>query len=78
MNKERRKKLKTVCDLLEQALETLETVQEEEQESFDNLPEGIQQSEKGEAIEENAYRLDDIIVCIEDQLNEIEDICGGE
>ena len=50
MNKARRSKLEKVWSVLEEVLQ-------EEQECFDNLPESLQRSDKGEMIEEN---IDDL------------------
>lgn len=52
MNKVRRKKIGEAIDLIEQAREILESVMDEEQDAFDNLPEGLQSSERGETMEE--------------------------
>lgn len=60
MNNDRRKVLAEAKDLIEQ-------------ESFDNLPEGLQQSERGEQMEENVSNLessmnslDEVISCLEE------------
>lgn len=44
MNAKRRKKIQGICD-------ELDVLMEEEQEAFDNLPESIQYSERGEVFE---------------------------
>lgn len=77
MNKVRRKELNRALDMLAEARAIIEAMREEEQECFDNMPEGLQCSELGEKIEENADRLDDIVSCIEDQENELDDIING-
>lgn len=51
MNKARRKEIARAIALIEEAAGILETVKDEEQESFDNMPEGLQCSERGEAME---------------------------
>ena len=51
MNKTRRKRLAEAAELLEQARDILEEVKDEEQEAHDNLPESLQQSERGEEME---------------------------
>ena len=51
MNNDRRKELDRAIAMIEDVRSIIETAQEEEQESFDNFPEGLQQSEKGEAME---------------------------
>ena len=53
MNKTRRKWLeKTIATLEDQKLE-LESICEEEQEAYDNMPESLQESEKGQTMYEN-------------------------
>ena len=57
MNKQRRKQIAAAIELIEQAQAILEEVTAEEQEAYDNLPEGIQASERGELMEEYIYTL---------------------
>ncbi len=57
MNKPRRK-------ILEEILAKLEDVKCDEEEAFENMPESIQYSERGERIEEN-------VQCLEDALDNI-------
>lgn len=77
MNRPRRKELNRALEMLAEARAIIEAMQEEEQESFDNMPEGLQVSELGEKIEENAQRLEDVIGYIEEQEQELEDIING-
>lgn len=58
MNKDRRKRLQEICDILEEQQAALEEIRDEEQESFDNLPESLQCTERGQALEESAGDLD--------------------
>ena len=58
MNKDRRKRLQEICDILEEQQAALEEIRDEEQEAFDNLPEGLQCTERGQAMEEAAGDLD--------------------
>lgn len=57
---------------LEDIKSEIETLQEAEQEKFDNMSEGLQQSEKGQKIEEAANALSDIVSNVESALVEIE------
>lgn len=57
MNKARRKQLEDLIEQLSGIKDGIEAVLEEEQEAFDNLPEGIQASERGEAMQENIDNL---------------------
>ena len=60
MNNTRRKLLKQAVALLEKANEIIESVADEEQESYDCLPEGIIDSERGIQMEENIENLTNI------------------
>ncbi len=74
MNKVRRKEIAKAIELLEQAREILESVRDDEQEAFDNMPESLQGSERGEAMEEYIYTLEETIEAIDtDELQEIVD-----
>lgn len=65
MNKDRRKRLDQAQKILEDIKEQFDTardlirdVAEEEREAFDNLSEGLQQAERGQAMEAAADALD--------------------
>ena len=76
MDKQRRKKLEDVLDRLQGCMMDLEYIKEEEQESYDNLPESLQYSEKGEQMQENVDDLDYVISDLDqviDSVNEIID-----
>lgn len=60
MNNDRRKQLQKIEQSLEEIEGQIQLLSEEEQDSFYNLPEGIQESERGQKIEENAGELEDI------------------
>ena len=61
MNKDRRKQIDEAGSLLQDALAIIQQLADEEQESFDNMPEGLQQSERGIASEEAAEELSDAV-----------------
>lgn len=61
MNKARRQRVDTALGRLQEALDILYYVQEEEQEAFDNMPETLQESEKGEVMEEGLCCLSDAV-----------------
>ena len=46
--------------------EILEEVRDEEQESYDNLPEGLQAGERGEQMQENVDNLEEFIGYLEE------------
>lgn len=79
MNNTRRKELRGIMKLIEaaqdmmtEAAERIEAVMDEEQECFDNLPEGIQMSERGEHMEECIDNLSEIIDMLDIDFDEID------
>ena len=78
MNAQRRKDIQVGIDkmndamaLLEESKSIFETASEEERDAYENLPESIQESERGCAMEEAADNLDDIVSSIDDYISEI-------
>ena len=73
MNNQRRKEIQAVLDELAALRSRVEDLQSEEQDYFDNMPENLQQSERGEKAEQAASRLEDALTAfdeIEEALNE--------
>lgn len=67
MNKDRRKQLDEALKLLDeadalaqQAFEIVEAVRDEEEEAYDNLPESLQQGERGENMQSAICSLENI------------------
>lgn len=75
MNKARRKELARVVDLLDQARDLLETIRDEEQEAFDNLPESIQCSERGGAMENCISTMEEMLDYLD--TGELQEIVDG-
>jgi DNA repair ATPase RecN len=73
MNNERRKQIEEAQNLLDNAREILDLAANEEQDSFDNLPEGLQASERGERMEEIATQLADVVTILEDAFETLND-----
>ena len=69
MNAPRRKSIQEVIDQLEELKSTIETIMDEEQEAYDNLPENLQGSERGEAMSEAADNLDSAFSSMEEVLD---------
>lgn len=57
MNADRRKRISTLISTIEQALSEIETLRDEEQDVYDNMPESIQGGEKGERAQAAADAL---------------------
>jgi len=61
MNPQRRARIKAQADEISNIIEDLELIRDEEQQAFDNLPDGIQDCEKGENMAEAVVEIDDQI-----------------
>lgn len=73
MNAQRRKEIQAVLNELADLRSRVDTLHNEEQEAFDNMPEGLQASDRGQASEAAASALDDALSAfdeIETSLNE--------
>lgn len=73
MNAQRRKEIQKAIALIENAKEILEYVAEEEGNAFDNLPESIQYSERGERMEEIKDNIEDVCSELEYQIEDLQD-----
>ena len=76
MNKWRRIMIDDAISYLEKAKEILETVLEEEQEYFDNMPEGLQSSEKGDKAQEAISNLDVSVDALDTVISDCESAEG--
>ena len=52
MNKERRKRIESLQDQIAEIQADLQWLKEEEEEAYDNLPDGIRDGERGDAMQE--------------------------
>lgn len=59
MNKQRRNRLQKVIDKLEELKQEVSSICEEEQEAYDNMPESLQDGERGSQMYENISNLED-------------------
>ena len=74
MNKARRQQLSKAVEMMDEVISLIEQIKNDEQEAFDNLPEGIQMSERGEEMERYIDTLAEIsesIFDMQDQITEI-------
>ena len=76
MNTLRRCNLDKIIESLNTLKEEIEEIQSEEQDCFDNLPEGIQMSGKGESMEEACQSLDESMEEIDNVIVSIEEAKG--
>ena len=69
MNKERKGRFNDVISSLEEAKGELEDILNEEQDSYDSLPDGLQMSSRGE-------KMQDYICLMEDCISKIDEVVG--
>lgn len=72
MNKMRRKQLDEVISKIEEAKELLESLQEEEEEYRDNMPENLQGSEKYEAADDAINNMSSAVDALDEAVSYIE------
>lgn len=73
MNKQRRSRLAKILETLEDAKIDLETEKDEEQEAFDNIPESLQNGERGEQAQAYCSSLDDAFDSLESAIESIQE-----
>ena len=71
MNKARRNTIEIVASSIENAISELEMCRDEEQNYYDNMPDPLRYSTKGEAADDCISNLDDAISSLEEALNSV-------
>lgn len=74
MNKYRRNELSKLINNLEDIKAKIEELHSEEQECFDNMPENLQNSEKGENMQSVLYSFDEAESSIDETLDALNEI----
>ncbi len=74
MNNKRRGEIKILKEQIIVIKKQLESIQNDEQFAFDSLPEGLQQSQRGEESEEAIDLMDNALDKLDDAISELEDI----
>lgn len=74
MNAERRKRLEKTGSQLADVIAELEGLKDEEESALNNMPESLQESDRGIQMTENVDKFDDIIMELEDQLSNLSEI----
>lgn len=77
MNKDRRKAIRKIIEQLEGLMEDLDMVKTEEEEFFDNLPDGFQVSKSGLAMVEGIDVMDDAYVDLKRIIYKLEEMLEG-
>lgn len=73
MNKQRRKQIAKALELISEAKTILEEVKDEEESCYDNMTDGLQDTELAEQLQENVEQLGDYIDALED-MSELENM----
>lgn len=71
MNKQDRIELAKALELIQDAQSIIDVIKDSEQDKFDNLSEGLQQTERGQKFEETVSTLDDVISQLEEAMDGI-------
>ena len=74
MNNDRRKRLNEVKERITAILCTIEEIRDEEEAAYENLPESLQESERGEKMYEAVEGLQDLYDNPESAADDIESI----
>lgn len=72
MNKDRREELLEVTELLDEAIDRIGEIRDEEEDALYSLPEGLQESSRGLAMQEAMDTLDDFSDSIDKVRSRIE------
>ena len=59
---------------IQEACDTLNEVRDEEDEAYDNLPESLQEGDRGDAMQEAIDTLDDAIAYLDDVIGYLDDL----
>lgn len=74
MNKERRKKIMDAIVAISKIESLIQNILDDEQEAYENMPEGVKASENGMVSEEAQDNLDSAIEALEEAISCLEEI----
>lgn len=74
MNKQRRQKIIGIIQNINQSIDELRVVRDDEESAFDNMPEGLQWSMRGEESQEAIDCMDNVIEQIEEAVEELREV----
>lgn len=77
MNKERRERILKVREILEEQMGEIQLLTEEEQGAFDNLPESLQNGERGDAMQAAIDNLESAADSIGESLDQLDEACNA-
>ena len=73
MNNEKRKRVRTVIDIIQKCSDDIETIRDMEQDALDNIPENFQDSDRYANIEEAVGHLEDAESALEEAIQNLEE-----
>lgn len=74
MNKDRRTRLSEISDKIAEIISDLEEIRDEEETAFENLPESLQESVRGQELQEAIDGMNDMLENLEYIPNQIDDL----
>lgn len=74
MNATRRRELSKIYDAIEELRSQIETLREDEQDAFDNMPEPFQYTERGSKMESYIDQMDNACDSLQEAMEYIEEI----
>lgn len=72
MNKQRRKTINEIIEALQDLQGAIDEVLQDEQDAYDNMPESLQNSERGENSENAIGELEEALSCLDDCIRSLE------
>jgi len=73
MNKTRREQIQKVIDTIGDIKQTIDDICSDEQDYYDNMPEGLQESERGQTAEGAISALESASDVLDDAISNLED-----
>lgn len=74
MNKERRKRIEEIQDKILGLQADLQWIKEEEEEAYDNLPDGIRDGERGDAMQDAIDAMENADSSLQDAYDNLSDV----
>ena len=74
MNAERRKRRDSIGEILSAIISDIEELKDDEEGALENMPESLQESERGEKMRENVDSLEEIISELESQRDYLSEV----
>lgn len=71
MNKTQRNQIEKWIESINEIKEGVESMQEEEEEKFDNMPESLQESERGEQMQNGIENLEAAALSLEEAIDSL-------